>query len=67
MKITKITLRKDILTVWTDADENTGFNFEINDIVDKADLIKKVEARIAEHQTIENIDAQRQIKFESLK
>lgn len=65
--ITKMTLRKDILKVWTKELPEIGFNFRIDDIIDKVDLIKKVQSRVDEEIAKENIETQRQTKFESLK
>lgn len=69
MKITELRLDKEegILTVYTDADKNFGFNFEIDDIINKEDLISKVEQRITEKTTKEELENQREIKFEGLK
>ena len=68
MKITKIELMKEkgILTVWTDTDENTGFNFRIKDIVDKADLKNKVKLRVPEHLNKQQQEKDNEIKFQSL-
>lgn len=47
MKITKIELDKEskIITVWTDVDQDRGFNFKISEIANKKELIAKVKER----------------------
>ncbi len=53
MKITKIDYDENeaVLTVWTDAVENTGFNFNIGEIAGEGDLKEKVRTRVIEFLT----------------
>lgn len=57
----------DYITVWTDEDPNSGFNFKIDDIKDKADLIKQVEARVNKVKEKKIKKAQDKIKYNTLK
>lgn len=50
MKITKIDSNDEgTLIVWTDAIENMGFNFNVDEILDKYDLKEQLKLRVKEY------------------
>jgi len=57
----------DYITVWTDEDPNSGFNFKLDDIKDKADLIKQVEARVKKLKDKKTKKEQNKTKYNTLK
>lgn len=69
MKINKIKLTKGhgILSVWTSAFPNIGFNFRTDEIVNRNDLILKLKQRIIEETNKIQEENIRQAKFNQLK
>lgn len=66
MKIKKIIRDGENIIVWTEEYPDNGFNFKIDEIVDKADLNAKVQLRVDELKASLDIEAQREAKFKEL-
>ena len=66
MKITKIAREKEMMIIWTDEFPKIGFNFEIDSIINKTDLLEKVQSRVNKLNADKEIETNREIKFNQL-
>ena len=63
MKINKLEIFEETLTVWTDQFDDVGFNFEIAKIQGKDDLKKQIKERIKAELKIRNQKKELKNKF----
>lgn len=67
VKIIKVERVEEMVLVTTDKYPKHGFGFKIDEIKDKADLKKKVKAKIKEEEAKEAIEAENKEKVKNFK